>query len=98
MLVGGAAGAELGDGAAVPGLGGELADPGGHGGVLEGAGQAVGDPVQPGDGVVGEQRVVPAGEGEVVAQVGGDSARSIGLMVNRVAIRWSRAANMPMRS
>ena len=36
VLVGGAAGAELGDGAAVPGLGGELADPGGHGGVREG--------------------------------------------------------------
>jgi hypothetical protein len=36
LLVGGAAGAELGDGAAVPGLGGELADPGGHGGVGEG--------------------------------------------------------------
>jgi hypothetical protein len=31
LLVGGAAGAELGDGAAVLGLGGELADPGGHG-------------------------------------------------------------------
>ena len=36
LLVGGAAGAELGDGAAVLGLGGELADPGGHGGVFEG--------------------------------------------------------------
>src|SRR5512135_881648 len=36
LLVGGAPGAELGDGAAVPGLGGELADPGGHGGVGEG--------------------------------------------------------------
>ena len=32
LLVGGAAGAELGDRAAVPGLGGELADPGGRGG------------------------------------------------------------------
>ena len=32
LLVGGAAGVELGDGAAVLGLGGELADPGGHGG------------------------------------------------------------------
>ena len=41
LLVGGAAGAELGDGAAVLGLGGELADPGGHGGVLEG-GRAAG--------------------------------------------------------
>ena len=99
LLVGGAAGAELGDGAAVLGLGGELADPGGHGGVLrvagppgpvrlvagelgdgflgarvvdevfagrgggderrgrgvvEGPGQSVGDPVQAGDGVIGE--------------------------------------------
>src|SRR5450755_3442945 len=29
------------------------------GGVVEGAGQAVGDPVQAGDGVIGEQRVLP---------------------------------------
>ena len=36
LLVGGAAGAELGDGAAVLGLGGKLADPGGHRGVLQG--------------------------------------------------------------
>ena len=36
LLVGGAAGAELGDGAAVPGLGGELADPGGQGGGFSG--------------------------------------------------------------
>ncbi len=36
LLVGGAAGADLGDGAAMLGLGGKLADPGGHGGVLEG--------------------------------------------------------------
>jgi hypothetical protein len=36
LLVGGAAGAEFGDGAAVLGLGGELADPGGQGGVLQG--------------------------------------------------------------
>jgi len=41
LLVGGAAGTELGDGAAVFGLGGKLADPGGHGGVLEG-GRAAG--------------------------------------------------------
>ena len=41
LLVGGAAGAELGDGAAVFGLGGKLADPGGHGGVLQG-GRAAG--------------------------------------------------------
>ena len=40
LLVGGAAGAELGDGAAVLGLGGKLADPGGHGGVLESGGAA----------------------------------------------------------
>jgi len=40
LLVGRAAGAELGDGAAVFGLGGELADPGGHGGVLESGGAA----------------------------------------------------------
>jgi hypothetical protein len=33
LLVGGSACAELCDGAAVLGLGGELADPGGHGGV-----------------------------------------------------------------
>jgi len=42
LAVGGAAGAELSDGAAVLGLGGELADPGGgHGGVFEG-GRAAG--------------------------------------------------------
>ena len=40
LLVGGAAGAELGDSAAVLGLGGELADPGGQGGVLESGGAA----------------------------------------------------------
>jgi hypothetical protein len=33
LLVGGAAAAEFGDRPAVPGLGGELADPGGQGGV-----------------------------------------------------------------
>jgi len=36
LLVGGAAGAEPGDGAAVLGLAGELADPGGQGGVFQG--------------------------------------------------------------
>ena len=36
LLVGGAAGVEFGDGAAVLGLGGELAHPGGNGGVGEG--------------------------------------------------------------
>jgi len=41
LLVGGAAGAELGDGAAVLSPGGEVADPGGHGGVLE-SGRAAG--------------------------------------------------------
>ena len=40
LLVGGAAGAELSDGAAVLGLGGELADPGGHRGVFQGGGAA----------------------------------------------------------
>src|SRR5271165_6320172 len=40
-------------------------------GVVQGAGQSVGDPVEAGDGVIGEQRVVPAGELEVMAQVGG---------------------------
>ena len=34
LLVGGAADAEFGDGAAVLGLGGELADPGGYCGVI----------------------------------------------------------------
>ena len=34
LLVGGAAGVELGDDAAVPSLGGKLADPGGHRGVF----------------------------------------------------------------
>ena len=36
LLVGGVMGAELGDRAAVLGLGGKLADPGGHGGVSQG--------------------------------------------------------------
>jgi hypothetical protein len=40
LLVGGAAGAEIGDGAAVLGLGGELVDPGGHGRVNAGAARA----------------------------------------------------------
>ena len=48
LLVGGAAGAEVGDGAAVPGLGGELADPGGHGGVVEGGRAAWGGAVSRG--------------------------------------------------
>ena len=41
------------------------------GGVVQRAGQPVGDAVQPGDGVIGEQRLLPPGQGEVVAQVGG---------------------------
>ena len=40
-------------------------------GVVEGAREAVGDAVQPGDGVVGEEGFVAACEFEVVAQVGG---------------------------
>src|SRR5215207_4135107 len=43
----------------------------GGGGVVELAWQPTGDPVQAGDGVVGEQRVGAAGQGEVVVQVGG---------------------------
>ncbi len=43
----------------------------GGGGVVQGAGQPAGDAVQPGDRVVGEQRLVAAGQFEVVAQVGG---------------------------
>jgi hypothetical protein len=43
LLVGGAAGFELGDGVAVLGLGGELADPGGDGGVFQGGRAARGD-------------------------------------------------------
>jgi hypothetical protein len=34
----------------------------GGGGVVEGAGQPVGDPVQPGDRVVGEQRFLASGQ------------------------------------
>jgi hypothetical protein len=40
-------------------------------GVVQGAGQPAGDPVQPGDRVIGEDGVFAAGELEVVAQVGG---------------------------
>src|SRR6185437_4783433 len=43
----------------------------GDSGVVEGARQAVGDPVQPGDRVIGEKGVFAAGELEVVAQVSG---------------------------
>ena len=48
LLVGGAAGAEVGDRAAVPGLGGKLADPGGHRGVVEGGRAAWGGAVSRG--------------------------------------------------
>jgi hypothetical protein len=59
---------ELGDGFFGAGVvdevfaGGRGGDEGGGGGVVEGAGQAVGDPVQPGDRVVGEQRLFPPGQ------------------------------------
>src|SRR5215467_7053201 len=43
----------------------------GDGGVVERAGQPVGDPVQPGDRVVGEQGFLAPRELQVVAQVGG---------------------------
>src|SRR5438046_6854528 len=43
----------------------------GGGGVVECPGQPVGDPVQPGDGVGGEQGFLASCELEVVAQVGG---------------------------
>src|SRR6266498_4388163 len=51
--------------------GGRGGDERGGGGVVEGAGQAGGDPVQPGDRIVGEQRFLTACEGQVMAQVGG---------------------------
>src|SRR5262245_59290891 len=40
----------------------------GDGGVVERAGQPVGDAVQPGDRVIGEQRFLPPGQGQVVAE------------------------------
>jgi hypothetical protein len=43
----------------------------GDGGVVQGPGQAVGDAVQPGDRVIGEKRLLAAGQGQVMAQVGG---------------------------
>ena len=42
-------------------------DEGGGGGVVELAGQPVGHSVQSGDGVIGEERFVSSGQGEVVA-------------------------------
>src|SRR5512142_255988 len=68
---------ELGDGFLGAGIVDEVlagcggGDEGRGRGVVRGAGQAVGDPVQPGDGVIGEQRLLAPGELEVVAQVGG---------------------------
>jgi len=44
-------------------------DESGDGGHVESAGQAVGETVKTGDGVVGEQWVGTAGEGEVVLEV-----------------------------
>ena len=51
--------------------GGRGGDERGGGGIVQGAGQAGGDAVQPGDGVIGEQRFLAPGQGHVVAQVGG---------------------------
>ena len=64
---------ELGDGFLGAGIVDEVlagcggGDERGGRGVVQGAGQSVGDPVQPGDRVVGEQRVVPAGFSELLA-------------------------------
>src|SRR5581483_3630581 len=44
---------------------------GGDGGVVERPGEAVGDPVEPGDSVIGDEWVGPADESEVVAEVAG---------------------------
>src|SRR6516225_8089767 len=41
------------------------------GGVVQGAGQAVGDPVEAGDGIVGEQRLLAPGQLKVMPQVSG---------------------------
>src|SRR5215472_18128785 len=68
---------ELGDGFLGAGVVDEVfarrggGDERGGGGVVERAGQPGGDAVQPGDGVVGEQRLFAPGQGQVVAQVGG---------------------------
>ncbi len=45
--------------------GGRGGDERGGGGVVERAEQPGGDPVQPGDRVVGEQRLLPADQGQV---------------------------------
>ena len=50
--------------------GGRGGDERGGGGVVQGAGQAGGDAVQPGDGVISEQGFLTPGQGHVVAQVG----------------------------
>src|SRR6266704_3917435 len=69
---GGAFGAGVVDqGLAVGGRGDER----GGGGVVELSGEPAGDPVQAGDGVVGEQRLGAAGEVQVVGQVGGGLAK-----------------------
>jgi hypothetical protein len=93
-LGGGFVGAGIVDEVFVVGGGG---DGRGDGGVGEGAGQAVGDAVQPGDRVVGEQRLSASRQRQVMPQVGGRFGGSVGLITSRVAICWSRAANMPIR-
>src|SRR5229473_1821705 len=66
---------ELGDGFLGAGVVDEVlagcggGDERGGGGVVERPGQPVGDAVQPGDGVVGEQRFLAARQRQVVAQV-----------------------------
>jgi hypothetical protein len=68
---------ELGDGFLGAGVvdevlaGGRGGDERGEGGVVERAGQPVGHPVQPGDRVIGEQRILPPGQLQVMPQVGG---------------------------
>src|SRR5487761_1437682 len=49
-------------------------DAGGGGGVVEGTGDAVAEPVEADDGVVGEEGVAATREGELVAEVGGGVA------------------------
>ncbi len=51
-------------------VGGVGGDKGATSQVVEGAGEAVGGLVKAGDGVVGEQGLSAAGDGEVVLQVG----------------------------
>src|SRR5215472_17443077 len=68
---------ELGDGLLGAGVVHELLaigggrDESGGGGIVERAGDAVGEAVQASEGVVGEELVGATGEGEVVSQVGG---------------------------